>query len=296
MTIFNLAEYKYLVPDLSGSKKDEVGKYKIKKFGNGTSIISIETSVEGKRCAVFGGATHLTSLFETLLLCHTLKKEGARQVTAIIPFIPYARQDENKKGESWGMKWLSEMLASSGVNEVITIDIHSKLAAELGSLPIVSLSSAEILARPALKIVKRSSVCVAPDEGAIDNCIEISEKLGMTAPVAHFSKKRSSRGKVRIISFMGKAGEEAVIADDIIDTGSTLVEACKRLKKAGVRKITVFASHGVFDGKDWKKSFGLGVDRIYCTDSNPAMRRLDHPKVKIVSIKNLIAEHLIPGL
>lgn len=290
MIIFSLPDYRYLLSSFGRSKNFQPGKYAAERFENKTLLLFIKTKVSGESCAVIGGSAPDADLVETLLLCHTLKKEGARNITAILPFIPYARQDKNKKGESWGANWLGKLCASSDIDRVITLDIHSAAAARF-PIPVFSLSPAFVLAEKMKKEIGPGAICVAPDEGAIDNCMTLNRALKNETAIAFFKKKRGRRG-IKTLSLKGKIGNEVVVADDILDTGETLIRTCEKLRESGVRKITVAVTHGLFNGTKWKRLFRLGVRKIYCTDSHPGARKMTSSKIQVVSVGEIIAEAL----
>lgn len=290
MIIFSLADYRRLLPAFGKNAGFRTGKYAIRRFENGTRLISLKTDVKGESCAVLGGSVPGEDLVETLLLTHTLKKEGAAGVILVIPFIPYARQDKNIVGESWGSKWLGDIFAASGVSRVVTVDIHSPEAARF-PVPLTSLSPAGILSEKIKKEIGAGAVCIAPDEGAVDNCLSVNRALKNDSGIASFVKKRGRYG-VKLLSLKGKVGDEVIVVDDILDTGETLVAACRKLREASVQKITVAVTHGLFNGSEWKKLFRLGVRKIYCTDSNPLARRFASPKIRVVPVAKLIADSL----
>ena len=291
MIIFSLPDYRYLLSSFERSKNFQPGKYATERFENKTLLLFIKTKVSGESCVVIGGSAPDADLIETLLLCHTLKKEGAKKVTAILPFIPYARQDKNKKGESWGADWLGKLCASSGIDRVITLDIHSQAAARF-PIPVLSLSPAFALVEKIKKEIAADAVCVAPDEGAIDNCMVLNRALKNETAIVFFKKKRSQRG-VQMLSLKGEIGSDVVVADDILDTGETMVRACEKLRDAGVKKITVVVTHGLFSSSKWKRLFRLGVRKIYCTDSHPGARRIASSKIRVVSVGKIIADSLL---
>lgn len=100
MIIFSLPDYRYSLSYFNKERGFRSGKYHAVRFENGTLLISITTVVRGKICVVIGGSVPDENLVETFLLIHTLKKEGAKKITLVAPFIPYSRQDKNVAGES----------------------------------------------------------------------------------------------------------------------------------------------------------------------------------------------------
>ena len=207
-------------------------------------------------------------LLSVLLLAHTLKKEDAKQVTAVLPYLGYARDDKDKPGQSLATAWVGSLIRASGCDRVITVDVHSEKTKQLFPVPLVSLCPAGIFAEAIARYGLADATIVAPDEGAISRCEAVRAAAGMSSKTAYFEKHRTETGIIHA-GPIGEVGRRAVIIDDILDTGGTLVSACEQLSRTGVEEIEVMVTHGLFTGTRWKDLYHLGVKRIFCTDSVP---------------------------
>lgn len=271
----------------------QLGRFQTARFENGEVYIRLETRVAGEDCAILGdiGPPDEQMLF-TLLLAHTLHKEGARRVSAILPYLAYARHDKDKPGESLATQWIGALMRASSLDSLITVDIHSERAKGLLALPVVSLSPAAIFAAAIRQWAHSEATIVAPDDGARDRCRAVQLALGRSAGVIpYFEKKRTAAGIVHA-GLVGTTSAEVVIVDDILDTGTTLVSACEKLREAGVRTIDVMVTHGLFTGDRWRKLWQLGVERIFCTDSVPLRPALAESRIVQLSVAPLIEAHL----
>jgi ribose-phosphate pyrophosphokinase len=231
-------------------------------------------------------------LLSTLLLAHTLKKEGASKVTAVLPYMAYARHDKDKPGQSIATAWLGSIFEASGCDGVISVDLHSKTVKELFPIPLLSIASAGLFA----EAMKQHGLCgatiVAPDEGAIARCEAVRMVAGLPpAEIPYFEKHRTKTGIVHS-GPIGWVDSRAVIVDDILDTGITLISACEKLAGAGVKEITVMVTHGLFTGERWKRLWQLGVERIFCTDSVPRTAKADRDGIVTLSIVPLLQSSL----
>ena len=147
------------------------GQYKASRFDNGELRIDVETPVKGERCFVLGSiAPPDTRLTSALLLGHTLRKEGALEVSGVLPYLAYSRQDKDKTGESLAAVWTGALMQASGFDRVITIDVHSAEDQRLFPIPLSSLSPAGIFARALNQYGLTQATIIAPDEGAIGRC------------------------------------------------------------------------------------------------------------------------------
>jgi ribose-phosphate pyrophosphokinase len=246
------------------------GRFRTERFQNGELHIGIQTSVENEDCFVLGSvAPPDEQLFSALLLAHTLKKERVRRVTAIFPYLAYARDDKDKPGESLATAWTGALARASGIDQVITVDVHSERARQLFPIPVVSLSPAEVFAGALRRYALEEATFVAPDDGALVRCQAVKTAAGLgEGNIAYFKKHRTATG-ITQIGPIGEVGRQALMIDDILDTGGTLLSACEKLREAGVEDISVMVTHGLFTGDRWRKLWQLGVQRILCTDSVP---------------------------
>lgn len=291
MILFSLKNYEYLEKDLLNLTFMDKGEFNIHRFRNRELYIKIGTIVRGDHCVILGTiAPPEENLVSVLMLAHTLKKEGAHAVTFIAPYLAYSRHDKDKAYESLGAKYIGKLLEASGIDDVWTVDVHSLAAIKLleGS-SIVSLSADEIFAKVIAQERLTSATLVAPDTGAIPKCNSIKVLADLSKPLVYFEKKRTEQG-ISHVGPIGSVGTKAVIVNDILDTGETLISVCERLKKSSVKEIYVMVTHGLFTGKRWMKLWDLNVKKIYCTDSVPA--KIKSRKIVRVSVLPLLMARL----
>jgi len=269
------------------------GQFAPGRFDNGELKIEVETPVKGEQCFVLASiAPPDARLVSTLLLAHTLGKEGAGRVTGIIPYLAYSRQDKDKPKQSLAAAWTGSLMQASGFDRVITIDVHSAEDQRLFPIPLSSLSPARIFADALHENGLTQATIIAPDEGAIGRCEAIRAAAGLSKePVPYFEKRRTETGIVHS-RFVGEVGVQAVLVDDILDTGATLVSACQRLYCAGVEDIQIMITHGLFTGNEWQGLWELGVSRIFCADTVPLPAGVDTARVVTLSVIPLLAEAL----
>ena len=269
------------------------GTFTVDRFENGEMHLAVQTPINGAHCLILGSISPPDGqLLSTLLLAHTLKKEGAGKVTGVLPYLAYARHDKDKPGQSMATAWIGSIFEASGCDGVISVDLHSKAAKQLFPIPLISTSSAGVFA----EAMKRHGLCgatmVAPDEGAIARCEAVRTAGGLPpAEIPYFEKHRTETGIIQS-GPIGQVGTRALIVDDILDTGITLLSACEKLAGAGVKEISVMVTHGLFTGERWKQLWQIGVKRIFCTDSVPRPGGSDVDGIVTLSIVPLLASAL----
>lgn len=291
LLLFNLPNFNEMAEFLHlNSVFLDHGRYEFIHFPNREMEIVLEDDVEERNCLAIGSISPPEQqMLEFLMLCHTLKKEGS-SVTAILPYLAYMRQDKNELLASWGAKWVASLIKASGIDELITLDIHSRLAMNLFDIPIVSLSPSGIFADEIKTLGFLDATLVAPDEGAIERCENVRDALGKKEDISYFKKER----KESLVSsvFYGTVGKRAIIIDDILDTGNTLIKSCEILRKEGAEEIVIMVTHGLFTGELWKQLFDLNVKRIYITDTLPQNRLREDDKITVLSSTHLIKEYI----
>jgi ribose-phosphate pyrophosphokinase len=262
------------------------------RFANGELHAQLSGSVDGRDCNLV--ATMLPpadSLVRLTLVAHTLRRAGARRITALVPYLAYARQDRALPNESLGLAWVGELMRASGIDQVICVDIHSHDAQEAIGLPVTSLSPAALLAAAVPVRWRDDLTFVAPDEGAVDRCTELAACINVEGPVIWARKRRTAAG-IQHLGLVGTPGRRAVIVDDILDTGATLVSCCRALRAAGVREIGIVVTHGLFTGDQWHQLLDEGVNDIWMTDTVVSRRRPPHAEV--VPVAPLLTPLLTP--
>jgi ribose-phosphate pyrophosphokinase len=259
MLLFNFSAFEQLANELAEQSAAQRGDFLLARFPNQELTLTLLTPVAGEHCLVLGStAPPDENLMSLLLLCDTLKRRGAAKVTAMLPYLGYTRQDKDEMQESLTAAWVGTMLKSCGVDDVVTIEIHSSAVGKLFPIPVTSLSSAPLLAGALKKHGITGTTIVAPDEGATALCQAVAKHAGLKGNIAYLKKIRAA-GQVQHLSLTGNPGKRVVVLDDILDTGSTLVSCCQQLQRKGAHDITVMVTHGLFTGKEWEQLWALGV-------------------------------------
>jgi ribose-phosphate pyrophosphokinase len=280
---FALPGFDSLLPTEPG----EPGRLLVGRFANRELSVAVKTEVSGRCCVVLGSiAPPDEQMLAFALATDTLKRQGAERVVALLPYLAYARQDKEEPGKALGIAWAGEVLRASGVDELVTIDIHSRRATELLGMPVTSFAPAELFAPELKRAGLLDATVVAPDEGAIERSRTVARAAGIVGPIAHLRKERTATDVVHR-ELVGKVGSRAVVIDDILDTGGTLVSCCHELVQRGVEDVTIMVTHGLFTGERWRKLLPL-VTGLYVTDSVPAVAGHPPKGVQVLSVQPLI--------
>ncbi|MBI2011177.1 ribose-phosphate pyrophosphokinase [Candidatus Daviesbacteria bacterium] len=292
MLTFTFPQYDPLLDALRETLPLEPGRFWIDRFSNQELVLNIDDHVEGKDCLIIGSiAPPDEQLLAMLFLTHTLKKEGAKKITLLIPYLSYSRQDKDKRGESLATALSGKLFESSGVNQVITVEVHSKMCQELFPIPLISIPTYQLFADVISSMDFDKVSFVSPDESSIPRIEKILKLAGKKGSVAYLKKIRTREG-ISHSEIQGKVSKKVIFMDDILDTGGTLISAVEQIRQKGGEDITIMVTHGLFTGRKWLKLWQMGVSKIYCTDTTPLPSQLNSSKIVVLSTTPLIAKEL----
>jgi len=291
--LFSFPEYAYISKALGDLPDFQPGQFSVTPYGNQELHTSVHSPVSGEQCFILGTiAPPAHQMAATLLLAHTLKKQGAKRLTGILPYLAYSREDKMKSGESLATAWMGSLLKASAFDEIWTVDLHSGQDKTLFPLALESFSPSGLIAACIRDLGLTDASIVALDNGAIPRCAAVKSRASMkSGDLVHFEKQRTASGIVHR-GPIGKVESRAVIVDDILDTGATLVSGCEKLARAGVEELHIFVTHGLFTGQAWKSLWSLPVKRIFCTDTIPACRDIHDPRITTLPVGPLLCEKL----
>ncbi len=225
-------------------------------------------------------------LAELLLLADAARRSGAARLTAVVTYLAYARQDRRAQdGDPISARVVADIIGRS-VDRVVAIDLHTTAVEAFFPCPVEHLSAIGVLLERVRPLVT-DHVVVAPDLGAVKRAERFARALGL--PTAYVRKRRLSGREVEVLGVEGDVRDRAaLIVDDMISTGATIVAAVEALRGAGARAMIVAATHGLFVSPAARTIGGLGLDALFVTDSVPPPT--DPPPHTRVSIAAVLSE------
>jgi len=259
-----------------------------KKFPDGESYIRFEGEVAGEEVAIVQttGPPQDTNLIQLFILADAAKDLGAKRVIAVVPYLAYARQDKRfLPGEAISIQTIGKLLKASGIDELLTVNVHQEKVLEKFEIPARNVSAIGLLANYFKSRGLEGAFALAPDKGASEFAIEASEILGGGYGWLHKERDRYT-GEVKTEEkTLEVSGKDAIIFDDIISTGGTTANAVKILKKQGARRIFAACVHPLMIGNAKERILQSGAEEIVGTDSVPS-------DVTVVSLAPLLAKAL----
>jgi ribose-phosphate pyrophosphokinase len=269
------------------------GKCEIAKYADQEIRVLIKEDIKDKEVYVLGSTfPPAENILEFLLLVNTLKINGASKISAIIPYLGYAKSDKVHVGGSLSAKFMAQTIELAGVDKIIVVNIHSKKTEGFFTIPVLNLSGTLLLSEHFKKLKIKNLAVVSPDAGGVSRAEDFAKNLGINE-IVKIDKYRPATDQVAIHKIDGDVkNKNVVIVDDMIQTGGTLIKSAEALKKMGAKKIYVAVTHLVSTGPSIKLlTKEKNIDQIILTDAIPLNKNISK-KFKKISIVPLIVEGL----
>ena len=266
----------------------------IKNFADGEIYVEINENIRGNSVFVVQSTSTPANdnLMELLLCIDALKRSSAKNITAVIPYFGYARQDRKVVPRtSISAKVVSNLITNAGANRIVTVDLHAGQIQGFFDMPVDNLFTTPIFARYIKKNIKSNNLtCVSPDAGGIERTRGLAKKIN--AELAIIDKRRPQAGKSQVMNIIGVIkNKNCIIVDDIIDSGGTIVNAVEALIKKGAKDVHVFVTHAVLSGDAVNKIKKSKIKKLIITDTIDNSRRIKNvSKIQVLSIAPLMAE------
>ena len=285
---------KHLSEKISKQLKTKLVNNNIKKFADSEVYIEINENIRGNSIFIIQSISSPANdnLMELLLCIDALKRSSAKNITAVIPYFGYARQDRKVVPRtSISAKLVSNLITKAGADRVVTVDLHAGQIQGFFDIPVDNLFATPIFARHIKKRIKNKNlICVAPDVGGVERTRALARKLDIG--LAIIDKRRPAPGKSQVMNVVGNvSGKTCIIVDDIIDSGGTIVNAADALIKRGAKEVHVYITHGVLSGEAVKKIKKSKIKKLVITDTiNNSDKVKNSTNIEVLSISNLLAE------
>ncbi len=285
---------KVLSKDIAKFLKSKLVNSSIRKFADGEIYVEINENIRGNSIFIIQSISSPANdnLMELLLCIDALKRSSAKNITAVIPYFGYARQDRKVVPRtSISAKLVSNLITKAGADRIVTVDLHAGQIQGFFDLPVDNLFSTPIFARHAKKRIKsRKIICVAPDVGGTERARALGKLLNVGLAIV--DKRRPKPGQSQVMNVIGDVkGQTCIIVDDIIDSGGTIVNAAKALKNRGAKEVYVYITHGVLSGEAVKKIKNSVIKNLVITDTIDNVEKTRNVKnIEVLSISSLMGE------
>ncbi len=285
MKIFAGNSNRELAHQICDSLEIPLGRALVSTFSDGEIRVEIGENVRGADVFVIQSGAHPVNdnLMELLVMVDAFKRASARRITAVIPYYSYARQDrKNKPRVPITARLVADLIARVGAHRILTMDLHAGQIQGFFDVPVDNLYASPILLPYIREHFDKDMVIVSPDAGGVPRARAYAKLL--RSGLAMIDKRRSNVNEAEALNIIGEvAGKTAVVLDDMVDTGGTLVEATKSLLEKGAKEVHACVTHAVLSGPAVERIEKSELKRFVATDTLPLRPQAAHcRKIEIV--------------
>ena len=274
-----------------------LGEVELKTFANGETYVRYDDSIRGSDAFIIqsGNPPVNDHLVELLIMIQAAKLASAKRITAVVPWYPYSRQDKKSRPrEPITARLVADFLEAAGVDRVLTMDLHAGQIQGFFNVPVDHMTALPLFATfyRDKGLYGDNVVAVSPDPGRAKMARRFGQML--EADLAIMNKVRPEHDTAEVSEVIGDVqGKVAIMSDDIIVTGGTLIAGAEALKEAGATEVYACATHGLFPGNAFEKISASVLAEVTVTDTVPIDKLNQPDKINVISVSKLLAETIL---
>lgn len=273
----------------------ELSHCAVSRFADGEIQVEIHESVRGEHVFVLQSTCPPVNenYMELFIMLDALKRASAKQITAVIPYFGYARQDRKVAPRApISAKCMADLITTAGAERIVGVDLHAAQIQGFFNVPVDHLFAIPTLARAWRETQGTGAefVAVSPDAGGVERCRAFAKRI--EASIAIIDKRRSGPNEAKALHLIGDvAGKTAIIVDDMIDTAGTLTQAVDSLYKNGAKRVFAVATHPVLSGPAISRLKESPIEKVWVTDTIPLSEVAKNcGKIEVISVAPVLAE------
>ena len=283
-----------LCKDIARHLKLKLVNTNIKRFADNEIYVEINENIRGNSIFVVQSTSNPANdnLMELLICIDALRRSSAKNITAVIPYFGYARQDRKVVPRTAiSAKLVSNLITNAGANRILSVDLHAGQIQGFFDIPVDNLFATPIFARHIKKKLSINNlICVSPDVGGVERTRALSRKIN--AGIAIIDKRRPAPGKSEVMNIIGEVKNKiCVIVDDIIDSGGTIVNAAQAIINKGAKDVYVYITHAVLSGPAVERIEKSKIKKLITTDTIDNSKKIGKSKkIEVISIAPMMSE------
>ena len=274
-----------------------LGKVVVGSFSDGETMVEISENVRGRDAIVIQPTCAPTNdnFMELLILIDALRRASAQSITAVVPYLGYARQDRRPRSARVPVtaKVVANMISNVGTTRLLTVDLHAEQIQGFFDIPMDNVYASPVLLGDIWKHEYPDLMVVSPDVGGVVRARAIAKRLD-DADLAIIDKRRPKANETRVMNIIGDVADRTcVMVDDMVDTAGTLCSAAFALKENGAKKVVAYCTHAVLSGKAIANLTNSPLDELVVTDTIPLTEdAIACGKIRQLSVAGLLAESI----
>ncbi len=269
-----------------------LGAVKLKRFSDGEVSFQILENVRGQDVFLVQPTCPpvADSLMELLVMIDACKRASACRINAVVPYYGYARQDRKDKPRvPISSKLVADLLTAAGTHRLLTVDLHADQIQGFFNIPVDHLYAFPVFMEYLQHLEFEKLAVVSPDAGGVERARFYAKYL--KANLAIIDKRRVGDNEAEIMNIVGDVdGRDVILVDDLIDTGGTIVNATREMRRKGARRLFAAATHGILSGPAIERLGESDFETILITNTIPLSPEKRIPKIQVLSVGQLLAE------
>ncbi|HEY7739606.1 MAG TPA: ribose-phosphate diphosphokinase [Steroidobacteraceae bacterium] len=272
-----------------------LGRALVGRFSDGEIQVEIMENVRGRDVYLVQSTCPPANehLMELLVMADACRRASARRITAVIPYLGYARQDRRQRAMRVPItaKLVADMIGCAGVDRVLTVDLHADQIQGFFDVPVDNVYASPVLLGEVWKQKYDNMIVVSPDVGGVVRARALARRLD-NADLAIIDKRRPRANESQVMNIIGDVrGRSCVLVDDLVDTAGTLCQAAQALKDEGAVRVIAYITHPVLSGSAVERISASALDELVVTDTIPLGDAAKKCKrIRVLSVAELLAE------
>ncbi len=295
MTVLTGNANPQLAHDIARHLMVPLGRAAVSRFSDSETTVELLENVRGRDVFVVQPTSPPANdhLMELLVMVDACRRASAARITAVIPYFGYARQDRRPRAMRVPItaKLVANMIASAGVDRVLTVDLHADQVQGFFDIPVDNVYASPVLLGDVWKQKHENLIVVSPDVGGVVRARAMAKRLD-DADLAIIDKRRPRPNESEVMNIIGEVeGKTCVLIDDLVDTAGTLCHAAQALKKAGAKRVLAYITHPVLSGPAVQRVTKSQLDELVVTDTIPLSEEAQRcGKIRQLTVAGLLAE------
>jgi ribose-phosphate pyrophosphokinase len=295
MAVFTGNANPVLAQEIARHLMQPLGRAVVGRFSDGEIQVEIMENVRGKDVFLVQSTCRPPNehLMELLVMADACRRASAGRITAVIPYLGYARQDRRQRSMRVPItaKLVADMISCAGVNRVLTVDVHADQIQGFFDVPVDNVYASPVLLGEVWKQKYDNMIVVSPDVGGVVRARALARRLD-NADLAIIDKRRQRANESQVMNIIGDVrGRSCILVDDLVDTAGTLCQAAQALKDEGAVRVIAYITHPVLSGKAVERVEASALDELVVTDTIPLDETAKKCKrIRVLSVAELLAE------
>ena len=284
-----------LAHDIARQLTTPLGRAYVGRFSDGEVNIELMENVRGRDVFIVQPTSPPANdhLMELLVMVDACRRASAAKITAVVPYFGYSRQDRRPRATRSAItaKLVANMIQGSGVDRLLTIDLHSDQIQGFFDIPVDNVYASPVLLGDAYRQRYENMIVVSPDVGGVVRARALAKRLD-DADLAIIDKRRPRPNESKVMNIIGEvAGKTCVLIDDMVDTAGTLCAGAQALKDEGATKVVAYITHAILSGNAIEKIMKSALDELVVTDTIPLSPEAKQcGRIRVLSVAGLLAE------